>query len=164
LKLVREYINEAKIGDILKPMPREEIIDSIAHMSKEEKREKILSATDSNNVSLLELLLKSDNKLHSDYWYFPLKTSIFRASIGGYKDIVELLLKYGVDVNARSITDSTPLIFASKHNHKDIVKLLLKAGAEVNAKDNDGWTALKWASHNGHRDVVKLLKQYGAKK
>jgi len=83
-----------------------------------------------------------------------------RASWNGRKDIVELLLKGGADVNAIAKDGRTPLMMASLYAQ---VELLLLAGADVNAIDKDRWTSLMWASKNGHKDIVALLKKYGAK-
>jgi hypothetical protein len=81
------------------------------------------------------------------------------AAFAGSKDIVELLLKSGADVNAKGedTYGSTALMWASKKGYKDIVEMLLKAGADVNVKDRYNWTALKWAAQ---KNIIKLLKKY----
>ncbi len=81
-----------------------------------------------------------------------------------HKDIAELLLRYGADVNAQSAKQNngpTALMLASDRGHKDIVELLLKYGARVNIQDNYGSTALMCAAFQGHRDIVKLLSNHG---
>ena len=85
------------------------------------------------------------------------------ASENGQKDVVELLLLAGADVNAIDMYGWTPLIGASRYGHKDIVELLLKGGADVNAIDKYGRTPLILASWYGRKDIVTLLKKYGAK-
>jgi len=37
MKLVREYINEVKLTDIIRPLSDKQILDDIKHMSQEEK-------------------------------------------------------------------------------------------------------------------------------
>jgi len=86
------------------------------------------------------------------------------ASSNGHKDIVQLLLDAGADVDSKDIYGWTALMWALLYGHKDIVQWLLDAGADVNAKNTYGQTALMWASSNGHKDVVTLLKQHRGKR
>lgn len=86
------------------------------------------------------------------------------ASYKGHTDMVELLLEFGVQVNARSGDGgATALFAASDAGHSDIVKVLLDSGAEPDAKTrDDGRTSLWQASQNGHPAVVRLLLNVGA--
>ena len=58
--------------------------------------------------------------------------------------IVKLLLKQGVDVNAKDEESIIPLHEAvcTNFNNSEIVKLLLENGAEINVKDNWNRTPL----------------------
>jgi hypothetical protein len=76
------------------------------------------------------------------------------------KDIVNLLLAAGADVNAKDKDDNTTLMYAWWD--KDIVKRLLEAGADVNVKNKYGKTALMFTVARGNIDVVKLLLAAGA--
>lgn len=48
------------------------------------------------------------------------------ASVKGCLDIVELLIKYEVDVNKRDTNGDTPLMSACRNGHLDVVELLLE--------------------------------------
>jgi len=48
----------------------------------------------------------------------------------GNKEIVEMLLKVGVDPNIQNKWDNTALILASMHGHKEIVELLKYYGVK----------------------------------
>ena len=70
---------------------------------------------------------------------------------------IDMLIRLGVDVNAKVYRNRTALMFASNKGFIKIAKLLVENGADVNQKDKDGDTALKRASYNGHKEVVELL-------
>jgi tetratricopeptide (TPR) repeat protein len=76
-----------------------------------------------------------------------------------YKDVVELLLSKGADVNAKSASGKTPLFNAMQ---KDTAELLLGSGAEVNARDGSGCTPLFEAASEGCLDIVELFLSKGA--
>ncbi|USP76308.1 Arp Ankyrin repeat protein [Curvularia clavata] len=82
------------------------------------------------------------------------------AAAKGDKEIIELLLRNGADLNARG-EHETPLIAASLRGHKAIVELLLEKGAEVNASRETN-TPLSAASFGGHKAIVELLLEKGA--
>jgi hypothetical protein len=87
------------------------------------------------------------------------------AYYGNFK-VVQKLIEYGSDIDARDENGWTPLRWASAGRHfKDgsAVRLLLGRGADVNARaDDDGSTALHWASKCGALEIVRLLLEYGA--
>ena len=111
------------------------------------------------------------------------------AAIEGHKEIAELLIAEGADVNAKTNDGKTPLDEAinpfynkteianllRKHGGKhgtihsavgggdvEAVKEFLAAGADVNVKDKRGFTPLHWASISGHKEAVELLIDNGA--
>ena len=92
------------------------------------------------------------------------QTSLHFATIGGHKEIAELLIAASADMNAQDEKGNTPLHFAVVFVHKEIVELLIARGANVNAKNDKGWTPLRFGANiNDSDEVVDLLKQHGAK-
>ena len=83
----------------------------------------------------------------------------------GHRDIVELLLKHGADVNTTFRYKETALMKASFRGYLDIVELLIENGADINARDSLGRTALIEVSQYQYgeqrRDIVELLIENG---
>jgi ankyrin repeat protein len=95
------------------------------------------------------------------YHYEP-APALYYAVFGGFKEVVELLLNKGANVNTHGGRFDNALYVASAGGHEAIVKLLLNKGANVNEHnivDND---ALYAASLGGHEAIVKLLLDKGA--
>jgi len=85
-----------------------------------------------------------------------------RAVGAGFKDIAELLIAKGADVNAKGNWGWTPL-HSAVYGHKDIVALLIAKGADVRARDGSGRTPLAYAQNEGYTEIVELLRQHEAK-
>ncbi len=93
----------------------------------------------------------------------PLGTTLLERAVDvGLKDIVELLIAKGADVNAKDDWNWTPL-HSAVYGHKDIVKLLIAKGANVNARNGASRTPLWYAQEEGHTEIVELLRKHGAK-
>ncbi len=84
------------------------------------------------------------------------------ACAGRQTAAVELLLRAGAEVDARSHGGSTALQIAAANGEPRMVELLLKAGADVNAKTEGRMTALDFAIKGNHAAVVDLLEETGA--
>jgi ankyrin repeat protein len=84
--------------------------------------------------------------------------------LGNHLEIVEILIKAGANVNARSKWGDTALMFAAlAGNNIDMIGLLIKAGADVNAKNDLNGTALRNATYFHFYEIVEILKSCGAK-
>uniref|UniRef100_A0A669B5D7 Poly [ADP-ribose] polymerase n=1 Tax=Oreochromis niloticus TaxID=8128 RepID=A0A669B5D7_ORENI len=78
------------------------------------------------------------------------------------KQVTELLLRKGANINEKNKDFMTPLHVAAERAHNDILEVLQKHGAKVNAVDTLGQTALHRAALAGHIQTCKLLLSYGA--
>ena len=87
----------------------------------------------------------------------PLHSAVY------YEDsnMVQVLLGYGVDVNAQNNIGSTPLNFVVPNDSR-LVRLLLDHGADVNRPERDGLTPLHQASKKGRIEIARVLLEHGA--
>ena len=78
-----------------------------------------------------------------------------------HKDLTEVLLKDGADVNALTTDRLTPLHMAAQNGNIEIITLLLDRKAIINPVDSKGWTPLDRANKWQHPDAAEFLKQHG---
>ncbi|RYP70200.1 hypothetical protein DL771_005587 [Monosporascus sp. 5C6A] len=91
------------------------------------------------------------------------QTPLSWAAEKGHKEIVQLLLDKGAEIDAKDSNSRTPLSWAAEKGHKEIVQLLLDKGAEIDSKDKIySQTPLSWAARNRHKEIVQLLLDRGA--
>jgi ankyrin repeat protein len=90
------------------------------------------------------------------------KTLLQLASEEGNREIVELLLKHGADINQADDEGRTALFKVVNKGYRDIVKLLLDHGADVNKARIYGETPLHEPAAQGNNDIVELLLKAGA--
>jgi len=91
--------------------------------------------------------------------YTPLDLSLFASR---HKEIVDLLLAKGADVNAQASSGATPLFWAVIRDQKDDVLTLLSHGANVNLADAYGDTILDIALQAQFGALVPILVEHGA--
>jgi ankyrin repeat protein len=89
-------------------------------------------------------------------------TVFFAAILGANKEIVELLIAKGADVNVKSGFGQTPLHWACNEG-RHVAELLIAKGADVNAKDEEGFTPMDHAAIGGNKKIADLLRKHGGK-
>ena len=82
---------------------------------------------------------------------------LMNAAWNGYKEICELLLNAGADVNIINKNNTTALMFAAQNGYEQICEIFLKREAKVNIVNENRWTALMVAAENGYKEIVKQL-------
>jgi ankyrin repeat protein len=92
-----------------------------------------------------------------DRGFSPLHSAAYEGDL----EMVQVLLDYGVDINAQSNLGSTPLLMASWDYFNDpdlrVVWLLLDHGADPNIRPREGEAPLHRASQDGKIEMARLL-------
>ena len=118
------------------------------------------SAVGGGDVEAVKEFLAADADVNAKRYGW---TPLCEAAINGHKEIAELLIANGADVNAKDDRGWTPLHLAASGGHKEIAELLFANDADVNAKDDDGDTPLDWGILNDETETADLLRKHGGK-
>ncbi|KAL8995893.1 MAG: hypothetical protein Q9169_004467 [Polycauliona sp. 2 TL-2023] len=77
----------------------------------------------------------------------------------GLRDIIEMMLKGGVDVNTREDSGATPLLAACRGGHADIVYLLMDYGADSWSRQEGDISAFHWLMMFEDDEVPLVLEK-----
>ena len=86
------------------------------------------------------------------------KTALHIACEIDDETIIELLVKYGADINACEADGLTPLQLAAIHGNIQVVKKLVELKADVNLTTVDGKDAADYAQMNEETEIEEYLK------
>ena len=89
-------------------------------------------------------------------------TGLHAACRAGQKDIADLLIQLGTDVNIKNYYGDTGLHEACRAGQTDIADLLIQLGADVNIKNSDHHTPLYCAYQSSSPSLVSLLVKSGS--
>jgi ankyrin repeat protein len=132
-------------------------------MDKEEATKRLYHAAATGHIAEVQAALDAGADIEAADRSHT--TALQRASSSGYRDIAELLISHGADVNtAEKMHRNTALHMAADAGHLAIVQLLVEHGADVNAEDDFSRTARRWAAKSGHGSVVEYLDSVAQKR
>ena len=99
-----------------------------------------LTATgEAESVKMYETKIVFNKNLH---------TALHIAAEKGFRDIAELLLEHGADVNLQDGEGNTPLHYAARNFDAEMICFLVKKGADVNARNRANFTPTATALWN----------------
>ena len=90
-------------------------------------------------------------------------TALEHAVQNANREMVQLLLSAGANVNAQNRGGETVLMMMDQDATSDLVWDLINAGAKVETADNGGYTALMEAARSNNQELLKTLLEAGAK-
>jgi ankyrin repeat protein len=89
-------------------------------------------------------------------------TPLLTAARDGRHEIVEMLVRFGADINAKNRDDDTPLHLAAAGGHRATIDVLLKYRPDLEARNRQGRTAIQQAEQNRHEQVAMAIRQYSS--
>jgi ankyrin repeat protein len=89
-------------------------------------------------------------------------TALEHAVKNANREMVQLLLSRGANVNLKNAEGETVLMMLDNDATCDLAWDLINAGADVNVKDDNGNTALMQAATSGSLETLKVLLDAGA--
>ncbi len=119
----------------------------------------LYKAAEKGNVAEVKRLLKRGANVESVG--VSREPALVAASFLEKREIVEMLLNHGANIEAKDGNENTSLQRVAWRN-LEIVKLLLDRGAQVNTKNVHGTTPLHQAANRGQTAIVDLLLDHGA--
>eukprot|EP00123_Amoebidium_parasiticum_P010321 comp20023_c0_seq1/m.24572 comp20023_c0_seq1/g.24572 ORF comp20023_c0_seq1/g.24572 comp20023_c0_seq1/m.24572 type:complete len:577 (-) comp20023_c0_seq1:622-2352(-) len=84
---------------------------------------------------------------------------IHYAAKGGFKDGIDVLLRFNADVNVKDKSDQSPLHYAIYNGHRDVQFQLLMAGAAVDTRNVSGNTLLHVAAYHNQIEIAAAILQ-----
>jgi ankyrin repeat protein len=123
---------------------------------KNDKEEFIKAVKDSDIKKLHNLLTKKPNLIKTE-------DIIGLAATTSSKEILDILLSYGGDINKKNTQDLTPLHQAIQKQNEEMVKAILLHTEFNLEKNNKNDTALEFAILSGNINIINMLIEKGAK-
>ena len=121
-----------------------------------------MNACDKGNTDAINVLLNAgaDPNIADAYGY---KYLHYAVGMGSRKEVLQTIINYGADVNAKSKHFITALMIACHRGDTDAINVLLNAGTDPNITDAYGYTCL----HNAVRacfstQVLETIINHGA--
>jgi ankyrin repeat protein len=138
------------IGNLLRPLDENEIVD---------RSSCAVYRDDIEDFSNIMVHMNS----------YGLDSALWLAAQHGSRNIVELFLSRGIDIDRIiPIDNRTILHSAARSGHKELVQFLIERGAEINIKDGYGNTVMDLVNQRSSRidkyfELVTFLRTHGAK-
>lgn len=168
----------------------EKLLDAVSEGTLEEVKKLIIAganvnaANDSKGGNALNIALNRDFKEIAEFLIKQgsdvngiQKKSFIAVVERGSKELVELLLAHGINVNVVFDYGRTALMIAACKSNKEMIELLIEHGADVNIAISEqygvrrnwdfeyisvGTTVLMEVVKNGSLEITKLLLEHGA--
>ncbi|KAH8349639.1 hypothetical protein KR084_003201 [Drosophila pseudotakahashii] len=114
----------------------------------------LLQCARDSDVSGVKMALAHGAPFASDWLGM---SALHFAAMNNQLEICEILLQGGINMDAKTKVDRTPLHLACYYGHERVVSLLLALKCSVNSRDMLRMTPLHWAVEKRHKGIVRML-------
>jgi len=80
----------------------------------------------------------------------------------GSKEVSQVLIQYGADVNSKNKNHQTPVYLSAVGGHEDVLRMLIYQGGDINARESQQKTPLHSAAALGNSKCIEILHENGA--
>ena len=115
----------------------------------------VLACYSGNKEMVSFLIDKADNVNGVSNYGTPLMAAVFK----GYSEIVQILIKHGVDVDIADGNGTTAAHYAVMFRNYDVIEQLEKANANFELKNNNNKSALDYAKMYNDNKLNEILNQ-----
>jgi ankyrin repeat protein len=116
----------------------------------------LLSAAFAGHANVCRLLLESGADVDAREGGPDGFTSLMHAASVDDRDLLELMISFGANVDSRMIGGYTPLMLAALHDHIHVLRSLLAAGADPSLRNREGRTARDLARSAAAAELLTL--------
>lgn len=127
-----------------------------------DRNQELSKAVLDNNIAKVKELISKYWKGNSLIGNIYINSFIHYAITTNNKELLELIVAYGVNINAVNEYGNTPLHYACEIGNKEMAQVLINNKANVNAKNSYKIAALSVSLSRGYTDLAKLLMSNGA--
>lgn len=126
----------------------------------------LIDSINNNNIEKVKELIKVGVNVKDEFKidfgrnYYGLHPLVIAAE-KGQKEIVQLLIEAGADVNSKNKYGTTALHEACRKGYLDIFYYLIKSAANINQLDCESRGAFYWACSSGYLEMAEFLIKMG---
>lgn len=147
--------------EVVAPEQQSEQLEVLSGAVAIQAEEPLIRAANDDDLQDLERLLTRDNVNARDK--NTGRTALEHAVLNNNREMVQVLLAAGADVNSRDASKQTALMLLGSETTVEIVWDLINAGAKVNLRDEEGDTALTEIASEKNLPALMALLHAGAK-
>lgn len=159
------FVKAAENGDLNELNRQLSINSDIINTKDKEGDTAILKVCmNCNNANIVAFLLENGAEINDKKYRDSIgQTPLIIAAQSGCKEIVELLLRAGADIEHRNDQGENAFISATQEGHIDVVKILIDKVVNINQPNADGENALALAIKYRHKkELIDLLLEHDA--
>jgi hypothetical protein len=147
--------------EVVAPEQQSEQLEVLSGVVAIQAEQPLIRAANDDDLQDLERLLTRDNVNVRDK--NTGRTALEHAVLNNNREMVQVLLAAGADVNSRDGSKQTALMLLGSETTVEIVWDLINAGAKVNLRDEEGDTALTEIASEKNLPALMALLHAGAK-